>query len=180
MRLMVEQMFMGFSSINKLLLLSTLVALGCDSDPRDSLAKLKQKRYAKVSELYAAYGGGTAAKASSAAVENIEDTLGGNNGEAPPNGSQKSPMTSLLEDTLNTAKTVIKEGDRSLFESMCLQLGSGERVVPLTEKGQKFFADPSTAEVCRSIASMDREIASLEQSIKANERDISAPSPNGK
>jgi hypothetical protein len=164
-----------------------LLPTGCDevgntvetyTDPAEALAKRKLERHAKVSELFAEYGGGVAANIGANTVDEmkvaVEDAATPDPASAAPAGGPSvmadggsNPLEALMKDALNSAKTAVVESDRAQFEAYCIQLGNGDRVVPLTEKAQAFFAKPETAEACRAVNAMDRDIKELEAKVKA-------------
>jgi len=143
---------------------------GCDSventveeytDPAEALAKRKLEREAKLSGLYAEYGGGDAANIGANTVDEMKDVTG--TADATENSAGKT----LVKDIFNTMKTAVVENDREQFVAYCLQLGNGERVVPVTEKAQAFFAKAETAEACRAVNSMARDIQELQAKVNA-------------
>lgn len=76
-------------------------------------------------------------------------------------------MALKMKDALNSATTAVIESDRAQFEAYCEQRGNGDRVVPLTEKAQAFFAKPETAKACRAVNAMDRDISALQAKVHA-------------
>ena len=138
-------------------LMTSLFSVGCETitstfkSPAEQLIDARFKQKSELDALYTEYGGGTLA-------QNIE---------ANSNDAEKSlkPEEEGIKGFLNVLKNTVKETDRDVFDTQCIDLGSGKDVNFLSEKARNFFAQSTTLDKCKNIALIQVKIASLEQQV---------------
>lgn len=91
-----------------------------------------------MARLYVAYGGGAIARAATRDVRKAG---------IRHNGAR--------DESTIAAEGMIRDVDRTMFESQCLEVGRGRTVFFLTAKARTFFSKPEVRETCRAAATAD-------------------------
>ena len=138
-----------------------LLACGTSADPtlspEERIVALRFEKKAALDELYAAYGGGSAA-------DFVEEQNGMALQELAKEDAQVAEAAKGWADALTNT---VKGADREMFEADCLRLGEGHNVSFFTNKAKAFFEQPSSVNACRDIAKKARDIAKLQQAANA-------------
>ena len=129
-----------------------LFGLGCDAvqsitgTPEDRMVALKVERTEVMDTLYAEYGGGDIANATTAVAKEVEGQDGSN------------PLVDMVVGA-------VSEGDRELFEANCELMGAGERSTAFTTKARDFFAQDTVKKRCLKVGKLSRQIQALQAEI---------------
>ena len=130
------------------LLATTLAIVGCKSK-EDQLVETRRTMLQKEDALYRVYGGSDVAAAVSHGARQA----------IPSDGANLEFASAVVAEALSNGA---REVDREVFSDDCRNLGRGQRVPFLTDKGRTFFARPETVDACNEIARLADTVTRLE------------------
>ena len=135
-----------------------LFLIACFESDADKLIRLKLEKIDRVDQLYSDYGNSEFMKLTHSALNDVK-------GFSSSGTSKNNQDSEIFNSLKNMAIETMKEADRSNFETNCLTIGKGDRLVLFDEQAKAYFAQTDVRENCIKIGKLDLEIQQLEKKL---------------